>query len=82
MSIHVALHHRTHYRYDRLVSLGPQIVRLPALATTTPWPGIRLAQGSSTRVTRAEAPPVNGWRWMTLAVATALAIGAVIANMP
>ena len=28
MSIHVALNHVTHYRYDRLVSLGPQIVRL------------------------------------------------------
>ena len=28
MSIHVALHHKTHYKYDRLVSLGPQIVRL------------------------------------------------------
>ncbi len=28
MSIHVALNHVTHYRYDRLVALGPQSVRL------------------------------------------------------
>ena len=28
MSIHVALNHLTHYRYDRSVSLSPQIVRL------------------------------------------------------
>src|SRR5262249_46390920 len=28
MSIHVALNHVTHYRYDRRVALSPQIVRL------------------------------------------------------
>jgi uncharacterized protein (DUF2126 family) len=28
LSIHIALNHVTHYRYDRLVGLGPQIVRL------------------------------------------------------
>ncbi|MFN5938755.1 MAG: transglutaminase N-terminal domain-containing protein, partial [Polaromonas sp.] len=28
MSLHIALSHITHYTYDRLVTLGPQIIRL------------------------------------------------------
>src|SRR6478672_5114825 len=37
MGIQVALKHRTHYRYEKAVSLGPQIIRLrPALHCRTP----------------------------------------------
>ena len=37
MAIRVALNHYTHYRFDRLVSMSPHVVRLrPAAHSRTP----------------------------------------------
>src|ERR1051325_814389 len=37
MAIHVALHHRSHYKYDRAVSHSPHLIRLrPAPHCRTP----------------------------------------------
>src|SRR5262245_22217740 len=63
MAIRVALHHVSHYRYDRLVKLEPHVVRLrPAPHSRTPVTAYSLRVTHEEHVLTLQRNPFGTWQ--------------------